>query len=170
MMWLRMAIVAALLAMPTVATLSWISAATDRLAAEEGKVTPSDAKVAVSAAANKEYCTVDLKRVLRRVLKSCGLLAASGETARGCQPLMAKQVATMSGGDFNALFLPMKERGGIIQFDQGQAELDDADLQLVDEVFALRVERATSSSCLARPPRVAWIETVSFPSRAQRHS
>ena len=42
----------------------------------------------------------------------------------------------MSGDDFNALFLPMKQRAGIIQFDKGLAELDEADKALLDKVFA----------------------------------
>jgi outer membrane protein OmpA-like peptidoglycan-associated protein len=42
----------------------------------------------------------------------------------------------MSGPDFNALFRPMRERGGIIEFEQGKAELDPADAQLVDSIFA----------------------------------
>ena len=42
----------------------------------------------------------------------------------------------MSGPDFNALFTPMKNRGGIIQFDQGSADLDQADQTLVDKIFS----------------------------------
>jgi outer membrane protein OmpA-like peptidoglycan-associated protein len=68
------------------------------------------------------------------VLQSCGLVGGGG--ARGCQPLQAKNVATVSGNDFNALFLPMKERGGIVLFDLGKAELDDTDKQLIDKIFS----------------------------------
>ena len=42
----------------------------------------------------------------------------------------------MSGSDFNALFRPMRERGGIIQFELDKSELDTEDLTLVDKVFA----------------------------------
>ncbi len=42
----------------------------------------------------------------------------------------------MTGSDFNALFRPMKDRGGIIEFEQGKAELDPADLALIDQIFA----------------------------------
>ena len=42
----------------------------------------------------------------------------------------------MSGHDFNALFEPMKDRGGIVQFDKDRADLDAGDLELIDQVFA----------------------------------
>ncbi len=125
------------LLVPTVSALSWIGSAKDRLAAEQASDAPASAsKVAVAAAADEQYCTVELKRILRRVLKSCGLVDTGGHGGRGCQPVDAKTVATMSGDDFNALFLPMKERGGIIQFDQGNAELDALDTALIDRIFA----------------------------------
>jgi len=44
----------------------------------------------------------------------------------------------MSGDDFNALFLPMRERGGIVQFGRDASDLEPADLALVDRVFADR--------------------------------
>ena len=44
----------------------------------------------------------------------------------------------MDDDDFNALFVPMRERGGIIQFEQASAELGDEDETLVDRVFAER--------------------------------
>jgi outer membrane protein OmpA-like peptidoglycan-associated protein len=59
-----------------------------------------------------------------------------GGAGRGCQPIQARNVATLSGDDFNALFQPMKGRGGIIQFDVDKSELDPTDLQLIDQVFA----------------------------------
>jgi len=89
----------------------------------------------VASAADKEYCDPDLKKVLRRVLKSCGLLDQGG-SGRGCAPTDAKSVATMSGGDFNALFRPMRERGGILQFDQDSAEMDADAERLLDELFS----------------------------------
>jgi outer membrane protein OmpA-like peptidoglycan-associated protein len=89
---------------------------------------------AAIAAADVGYCSPELKKILRRVLMSCGLVG--GDAARGCQPVQAKNVATMTGSDFNALFRPMKERGGIIQFDLDKSELDAGDLTLVDKVFA----------------------------------
>ena len=90
----------------------------------------------MASAANEEYCTVELQRILRRVLSSCGLIGATG--GRGCQPADARSVATMDGGDFNALFIPMRDRGGIVQFEANDTELDAQDRELVDRVFADR--------------------------------
>jgi len=119
-----------------VAAVSWIGSAKDRLA-EEKAVTESDSTaVPLAAATDEQYCTVELKRILRRVLKSCGLIGQGGSASRGCQPVDAKAVATMSGDDFNALFLPMKDRGGIVQFEQGVADLDPGALALLDRVFS----------------------------------
>src|SRR5690606_23047760 len=91
-----------------------------------------------AAAANEAYCTPELQRVLRRVLQSCGLGGEGGAGGRGCQPVQARQVATMRGTDFNALFLPMAQRAGIVQFDRDSAELDARDRQLIEQVFADR--------------------------------
>ncbi len=133
---LRLGALALCALFPLVSSLLWIGGAEDRLAAEQAVDAPA-AGVAVASAADEQYCTPELKRILRRVLKSCGLLdAGSGESARGCQPVDAKRVATMTGADFNALFLPMRERGGIVQFEQGKAELDDAGQTLIEKVFA----------------------------------
>lgn len=121
------------LGLVTAPTVSWVSAAGGRLA--EAEATPSDAPaVAIATASDEGYCSMELKKVLRRVLQSCGLLS-SGEV-RGCQPLEAKSVATMAGGDFNALFMPLSDRAGIIQFDQDSAELGPTDLALINETFA----------------------------------
>jgi outer membrane protein OmpA-like peptidoglycan-associated protein len=121
---------------PTVTVVAWVGSAKSELArAEASTSVVASGNVAVAAAADQQYCTPELKRILRRVLKSCGLLDRGAETARGCQPVDAKAVATMSGDDFNALFLPMKERGGIVQFEQGKSELDDADRGLMDRLF-----------------------------------
>jgi outer membrane protein OmpA-like peptidoglycan-associated protein len=118
---------------PTVLATRWVSSAANRL--EASQVTASTApKVAVAAAADESYCTPQLKVILRRVLTSCGLLQ-SGEV-RGCQPTDAKQVATMAGGDFNALFTPMAKRAGVVEYDRDSATLDSADQALVDKIFS----------------------------------
>lgn len=130
---LHIGLAAGALLIPTGLTGAWVSAAGDRLAAAEAEA--SDApQVAVAAAADEGYCSADLKKVLRRVLQSCGLLS-SGEV-RGCQPLEAKNVATLAGGDFNALFLPLADRAGIIQFEKESADLDPSDTAMLDRVFA----------------------------------
>lgn len=127
---------AALLAVPVILTTAWIGSADTRLEEMEAAERGEPAQVAVAQNANEEYCTPQLKQILRRVLMSCGLIGSEG--ARGCQPATARNVATMEGDDFNALFIPMRERGGIVQYERGSAELDAADLQMIDRVFADR--------------------------------
>jgi len=131
----RVSALGAMLLIPAVAVGLWISSAEGRL--DEAEATPPSAEpgVAVASSSNEGYCTPDLKRVLRRVLLSCGLMGEGG-AGRGCQPVQAKNVATLGGDDFNALFQPMRDRGGIIQFDKDKAELDPADLQLIDQLFS----------------------------------
>ncbi len=128
---IRAGVLALLLAVPATVTATWIGSAEDRL--DEMNAKPTE-KVATASAADVEYCSPELKRILRRVLMSCGLVG--GDAARGCQPVQAQNVATMSGDDFNALFRPMKERGGIVQFEKDKAEMDATDTQLIDQVFA----------------------------------
>lgn len=128
----RVVILCVSILIPAVLVSVWTTEASQRLVeVEEAK--DSEPEVAVATAANEEYCTGDLQKVLRRVLQSCGLI---GSGARGCQPADVKTVATMSGNDFNALFRPMKGRGGIVQFEQGEATLDANATNLVDQVFA----------------------------------
>ena len=112
------------------------------LAAQEAAPT-----AAVAQAANAGYCTPELKAVLRRVLQSCGLLEGGG--VRGCQPADARQVASLAGADFNALFMPMAARAGVIQFDQNVSTLDAADEALIDRVFAEQ-QRASYFFVVAR--------------------
>ena len=127
---------AVLLFLPAILLLTWTGSAEARLkeaeAVAEGTPAPT---AALAAAANEEYCTPQLKQVLRRVLQSCGLIEGGG---RGCQPVQAKNVATMDDADFNALFVPMRDRGGILQYDQGSAELDADDAAMIDRVFTER--------------------------------
>lgn len=111
---------------------SWTSAADSRLQYYQKHAEPEE--VAIASASDATYCSANLKKILRRVLLSCGLAASTG--TRGCQPTEAKNVATVSGDDFNALFEPMKERGGIIQYESESIDLDAKDRQLIDEVFA----------------------------------
>jgi outer membrane protein OmpA-like peptidoglycan-associated protein len=127
---------AVLLILSPLLVLFWVSRAKSRLRESEQAAKQSSTEVAVAQEANESYCTPELKQILRRVLSSCGLIGASG--GRGCQPLEARNVATMSGDDFNALFLPMQKRGGIVQFDLNSADLDPSDAQLADKVFAER--------------------------------
>ena len=125
-----------LLFLPAILTTLWSRAAGERLRQAEQDAALSTEKVAVASQANESYCTPKLKKILRRVLQSCGLI--QGRAGRGCQPIDAKNVATMSGSDFNALFIPMVGRGGIVQFDQGSDELDETDKTMVEQLFAKR--------------------------------
>jgi hypothetical protein len=130
-MILRAVILVAMLAVPATVTGMWIESADARLSemsAAPGELAP------VASASDVAYCSPELKRILRRVLMACGLVG--GNAARGCQPVQAKNVATMSGHDFNALFKPMRDRGGIVQFDKDKSDLDAGDLGMVDQVFA----------------------------------
>jgi len=131
-------LVGTFLALPTVLVVGWTGSASDRLraASTDGSTLgkKDDKEVAVAQAANESYCTPELKKILRRVLQSCGLLGAGG--GRGCQPLEAKNVATMSGSDFNALFRPMAERGGIVQFEKDSSEMDDMGRKLTEDIFS----------------------------------
>jgi outer membrane protein OmpA-like peptidoglycan-associated protein len=125
-------------ATPTFLARRWQNAASARLVqaeAEAASMAGSGEQVAVAAEADENYCTPQLRTILRRVLTSGGLIGASG---RGCQPVQARSVATMSGDDFNALFLPMQGRGGIIQFDRDSADLEEIDTALLERVFADR--------------------------------
>lgn len=133
--WKLVAVAIALLLLPTMLVVMWIGDAQARLTAMEATSTGAPA-VAIAAEANANYCTPELKQILRRVLQSCGLIQGGG--GRGCQPVEAKSIATMSDKDFNALFTPMNRRGGIVQFDQAKAELDPTDSQLIEKVFSDR--------------------------------
>jgi hypothetical protein len=111
---------------------TWTRAAAVRLAETQGKAP----EVATASASDMGYCSGDLKVILKRVLTSCGLV--TGGTARGCQPLQARQVASMSGGDFNALFAPLAERAAIVQFDKDSADIDAAAADLMEKTFSDR--------------------------------
>ena len=125
-----------LLALPAALVMTWVDGAEKRLEQAEHAPSESQPAVAVAQEANEAYCTPELKQILRRVLTSCGLIGSQG--GRGCQPLEAKNVATMAGSDFNALFVPMRERGGIVQFELGSAELAASSTGLIERVFADR--------------------------------
>ena len=148
---LHAALAAGTLIVPTLLVGTWVGSAKERLAEAEATPDPN-AAVATAAASDVGYCTPELKKVLRRVLQSCGLSGASG--GRGCQPVDAKSVVggddkahdpkakggkkagSVSGDDFNTLFLPLKERAGIIQFDKESSDLDPGDLAMLDRIFA----------------------------------
>jgi outer membrane protein OmpA-like peptidoglycan-associated protein len=136
---LNATIAGALLLLISAMTIFFVSSADRRFqAAAEGREVKESA--AVASASDEQYCSPALKTILRRVLTSCGLVKSGGagsvSSSRGCQPLEAKNVAAMSAGDFNALFLPMAQRAGIVQFEKDNADLDAAGEGLLDKVFA----------------------------------
>jgi outer membrane protein OmpA-like peptidoglycan-associated protein len=100
--------------------------------------TPEANKPAVAIADHAEapYCTPQFKQVLERVLHSCGLMEAGSR--RGCQPADVKTFASISDADFNALFHPLKERGGMILFDTGSESLDESAQKLIEERYTDR--------------------------------
>src|SRR5450432_4852867 len=110
--------------------------------AGERLATPETDKPAVAVADQAEaaYCTPQFKQVLERVLHSCGL--AEGDSRRGCQPADVKTFASISDEDFNALFTPLKDRGAVVMFDEGEDKLDDKAKKLLeDKWFARRGAR-----------------------------
>lgn len=122
------------IAVCTGTVLSWQAQAKARLAVSESSSTASAEQVAIAQGADEAYCTPELRQILRRVLTSCGL----GGGGRGCQPIDAKLVAPIDGQAFNALFAPMRERGGIVLFPRGESQIDGDDATLIERTFAER--------------------------------
>jgi outer membrane protein OmpA-like peptidoglycan-associated protein len=120
----------AALAIPLALVVTWAQAAQARLTASQA----ATRDVAVASAANDPYCTPELKAIVRRVAGACGLLEGGG--GRGCQPLVAKKVAALSGSDFNAMFKPLAHRAHIVQFDAGKAELDPGARTIVENAWS----------------------------------
>jgi outer membrane protein OmpA-like peptidoglycan-associated protein len=119
----------ACLTIPLVVVVGNERSAATRLAESAGAA--SD--VPIASAADEGYCSAQLKQIVRRVAGACGLL---GDGGRGCKPADAKNVASMSGDDFNALFTPLAERAHIIQFDSEKTDLDPGAVAEVEKVWA----------------------------------
>jgi len=119
------------LAVPGVLVSGWLGDAQQSLAASE----PQSSKAVTASVAEEGYCTAELKQIVRRVAGACGLLGAAG---RGCQPADASKVVSLSGDDFNKLFLPLKDRVRIIQYDMAKSELDEGGRQAVESAWADR--------------------------------
>lgn len=117
------------LGLPVILVAVWLSqAASDLTNAPEAA-----SQIAIASASEEEYCSLPLKQILRRVASACGLVKGQ---ARGCKPGDVKTVAALSGGDFNALFLPLAKRSRIIQFDAEQVELDAGAKALVETAWS----------------------------------
>jgi hypothetical protein len=87
--------------------------------------------VATALEAEVSYCTPSFKEVLERVLHSCGLSTTTER--RGCKPSDIKTFAAISDDDFNALFHPLRDRGGVLMFDEGSDVLDEEGQKLLEE-------------------------------------
>jgi outer membrane protein OmpA-like peptidoglycan-associated protein len=106
--------------------------------AGERLATPETDKPAVAVADQAEaaYCTPQFKQVLERVLHSCGLV--EGQSRRGCKPADVKTFASISDDDFNALFKPLRERGGVLLYDTGMEDLDEGAKKLIEDRWSDR--------------------------------
>ncbi len=114
----------------SIAVFSSVASAKKRLTTPTAEQKPS---VAVAQQAEVAYCTPAFKQVLERVLHSCGL--AEEGSRRGCKPADVKTFASISDEDFNALFTPLKDRGGVLLFDTAKEELDEGAKKLLEERF-----------------------------------
>lgn len=117
------------LLIPAVLVIVWLNRAQKELNAASGAAS----EVAIASAAEDEYCSPGLKKVLRRVAGACGLIEGGG---RGCKPTDAKTVAALSGNDFNTLFVPLSHRASIVQFDAEVTDLDDGGKSLIEEAWS----------------------------------
>ena len=115
-----------------IAVRMWVAGAAERLTTPEAE----KPRVAIADQSEVAYCTPQFKQVLERVLHSCGLV--EGESRRGCQPADVKTFASISDDDFNALFTPLKDRGAVIMFDEGEDKLDDKAIKLVEDKWFAR--------------------------------
>ncbi len=102
-----------------------------RAAAKRMDTPINNLPTAVADHAEEAYCTPAFKQVLQRVLNACGLVGS--ESRRGCQPADVKNLASISDDDFNALFMPLSKRGGIVMFDEGAEKLDPDAKKMIEE-------------------------------------
>lgn len=125
-------VVAGLVALVTVLVMVQVAVAN----AKQRLTTPEAAKpqVAVADQAEVAYCTPRFKQVLERVLHSCGLVGGEGGR-RGCQPSDVKTFASINDEDFNELFTPLKERGGVVLYDEGKDDLDEKAKKMLEDMW-----------------------------------
>jgi outer membrane protein OmpA-like peptidoglycan-associated protein len=122
----------ALVAFTSIFVASEVGAAKNRLAHPELAATAAPV-AAIADHAEAPYCTPQFKQVLQRVLNACGLVGS--ESRRGCQPADVKTFASIDDNDFNALFTPLKDRGGIVLFDEAKDALDEPAKKLVRDLW-----------------------------------
>lgn len=98
-----------------------------------GAVLQERPAVAIANHAEASYCTPKFKEVLAKVIHACGL--DGGDTRRGCQPADVKTLASINDDDFNNLFIPLKDRGGVVMFDDGSEKVDDEGKQMLEDLW-----------------------------------
>lgn len=108
-----------------------VRASAERL--RTGAVLQEKPAVAIANHAEASYCTPKFKEVLAKVIHACGL--DGGDSRRGCQPADVKTLASINDDDFNNLFVPLKDRGGVIMFDDGSEKVDDEGKQMLEELW-----------------------------------
>jgi outer membrane protein OmpA-like peptidoglycan-associated protein len=123
------AVAAGILLGATLSVHATVQSAKERL--QHPEETPQASAVAVADNTEEAYCTPAFKQVLQRVLNACGLVGA--DQRRGCQPTDVKTFASINDADFNALFTPLKARGGVIMFDENSDKIDDVAKKLLEE-------------------------------------
>jgi len=109
----------------------WVRSQVDAAAYRLANPNSAPPEAAISDHAEASYCTPEFKKVLRRVLNACGLVGTGSR--RGCKPADVKNLASISDDDFNALFHPLEDRGGIVLFDEGKDALDPGAKKLVED-------------------------------------
>jgi outer membrane protein OmpA-like peptidoglycan-associated protein len=116
-----------------------VSSAKRRLDTPQAEIVTAEKKpeeVPVADHAEAPYCTPEFRSVLARVVDACGL--SGPEARRGCEPVDVRNFASINDADFNALFDPLVERGGIILFDDNSDKIDDAAKKLIEEKWEER--------------------------------
>lgn len=108
-----------------------VRASAERL--KTGVVLAEKPAVAIANHAEASYCTPKFKEVLARVIHACGL--DGGDSRRGCQPADVKTLASINDDDFNNLFTPLKDRGGVVMFDDASEKLDDDGKRMIEDLW-----------------------------------
>lgn len=124
---------AVLLAGSVIGVRTQVDAARTRL--QKDAAVADEPKVAIANDAEESYCTPKFKEVLERVLHACGLVSSS---RRGCAPADIERLAAISDDEFNELFAPLEQRGGVVMFADGSHELDEKGKKLIEQLWEER--------------------------------
>ena len=118
----RIALFTVLLAIPVATTGVWIGSAKTRLAQSTETATAQGDGAPVASQSDVGYCSPELKKILRRVLMSCGPRQRQMPRAAvsRCRPRTSRRCPAPTSTRCSK---PMKDRGGIVEFDKDKAEL-----------------------------------------------